>query len=72
MNQEPKSPAAESAPARIQVRETVVFDGNRGWEHGGVTYRLACGASIAEMPHGDTSLINMPHMRQIQIIRRYR
>lgn len=37
----------------IQVRETVVFDGNKGWEHNGVTYRLACGACIAEMPNGD-------------------
>lgn len=38
---------------RIQVRETVVFDGNQGWEHNGVTYRLACGACIAQMPNGD-------------------
>jgi hypothetical protein len=37
----------------IQVRETVVFDGNTGWRHEGVTYRLACGASLAEMPNGD-------------------
>ncbi|MFA6243627.1 MAG: sialidase family protein [Candidatus Hydrogenedentales bacterium] len=37
----------------IQVRETTVFDGNKGWEHGGVTYRLACGACIAQMPNGD-------------------
>ncbi|MBP8128821.1 MAG: exo-alpha-sialidase [Candidatus Hydrogenedentes bacterium] len=37
---------------RIEVRETVVFDGNRGWEHNGATYRLACGACLAQMPNG--------------------
>ncbi|MBX7257101.1 MAG: glycoside hydrolase [Candidatus Hydrogenedentes bacterium] len=42
---------AESS--HISVRETVVFDGNKGWEHDGVTYRLACGACVAEMPNGD-------------------
>lgn len=45
--------AAESETHHIQVHETVVFDGNRGWEHKGVTYRLACGACIAQMPDGD-------------------
>ena len=44
--------AQESQP-RIQVHETIVFDGNKGWQHNGVTYRLACGACIAEMPNGD-------------------
>jgi len=39
--------------SHIQVRETIVFDGNEGWEHEGVTYRLACGACIARMPNGD-------------------
>ncbi len=37
----------------ITVHETVVFDGHKGWEHDGVTYRLACAAYIAEMPNGD-------------------
>lgn len=44
---------ANPLPPQIRVRETVVFDGNTGWEHEGVTYRLACGASIAQMPNGD-------------------
>ncbi len=44
--------AQESQP-RIQVHETIVFDGNKGWQHNGITYRLACGACIAEMPNGD-------------------
>ncbi|HPO16235.1 MAG TPA: exo-alpha-sialidase [Candidatus Hydrogenedentes bacterium] len=43
----------QQAETHIQVKETVVFDGNKGWEHNGVTYRLACGAQIAEMPNGD-------------------
>ncbi len=38
---------------KITVRETVVFDGHKGWEHDGVTYRLACAAFIAQMPNGD-------------------
>ncbi len=45
--------AAEPDTCRIQIHETIVFDGNRGWEHKGVTYRLACGANIAQMPNGD-------------------
>lgn len=42
-----------SAARHIEVNETVVFDGNRGWEHDGVTYRLACGAYIVRMANGD-------------------
>ena len=42
-----------TAQAGIRVHETVVFDGNKGWEHEGVVYRLACGAAIAQMPNGD-------------------
>lgn len=45
-------PAQIGTPA-IQVRETVVFNGDSGWEHKGVTYRLACGATIVQMPNGD-------------------
>ncbi len=45
--------AVEPGKSQIQVKETIVFDGNKGWEHNGVTYRLACGACIAEMPNGD-------------------
>lgn len=47
---------AENVPAAspgIEVQETVIFDGRMGWEHEGVVYRLACGASVAEMPNGD-------------------
>lgn len=47
------SAAPEPETPRIQVRETVVFDGNQGWECDGVTYRLACGACVAHMPNGD-------------------
>ena len=39
--------------SRISIREQIVFDGNRGWDHGGVTYRLACGAAIVRAPNGD-------------------
>ena len=45
--------AEDSDGSRIQVRETIVFDGIQGWEHEDVTYRLACGACIAQMPNGD-------------------
>jgi len=44
--------ASEGAPY-MPINETVVFDGLKGWTHDGVTYRLACGANIAEMPNGD-------------------
>lgn len=37
----------------IGVEETVVFDGLQGWEHEGVTYRLAVGGNLMEMPNGD-------------------
>ncbi|HRZ82192.1 MAG TPA: sialidase family protein [Candidatus Hydrogenedentes bacterium] len=45
--------AACAAAQEITVRETVVFDGRAGWAHGGVTYRLACGASLCEAANGD-------------------
>ena len=45
--------ASDPQSPHIRVKEAVVFDGNRGWEHDGVTYRLACGACIAQMPNGD-------------------
>lgn len=45
--------AAPQSDGPIRVRETVVFDGNIGWKHDGVTYRLACGANIAQMPNSD-------------------
>ncbi|MDX9971621.1 MAG: sialidase family protein [FCB group bacterium] len=45
--------AADANEPLITVKETIVFDGNKGWEHDGITYRLACGAAIAEMPNGD-------------------
>ena len=47
------TPPVSPVSGGIQVHETVVFDGNKGWEHNGTTYRLACGACIAEMPNGD-------------------
>ena len=36
----------------IRVKEYVVFDGHKGWEHEGKTYRLACGPIIGEAPDG--------------------
>ncbi|GMW02401.1 MAG: hypothetical protein AMXMBFR84_35370 [Candidatus Hydrogenedentota bacterium] len=42
-----------SASGVITVHETVVFDGNLGWEHDGTVYRLACGANIVQVPNGD-------------------
>jgi hypothetical protein len=35
------------------VRETIVFDGHAGWDHGDTTYRLACGAIMTKAPNGD-------------------
>ena len=37
----------------IGTVETVVFDGNAGWVHEGVTYRLACAVNIVEAGNGD-------------------
>jgi hypothetical protein len=45
--------AWRSTQPQITVREYTIFDGNVGWEHAGVTYRLACGASIVQAPNGD-------------------
>ena len=47
------SPAAEEHGVVIGVTEHIVFDGLKGWEKDGVTYRLACGALLAEAPNGD-------------------
>lgn len=44
---------SSSASTQIQVRERVVFDGHAGWQHGGVTFRLACGPIMAHAPNGD-------------------
>ncbi len=44
--------ASEEGP-RISVREHVVFDGNQGWQHEGITYRLACGPIAVRAPNGD-------------------
>lgn len=38
---------------KITIREHTIFDGDRGWVHDGVTYRLACGAAIKQAPNGD-------------------
>ncbi len=44
----------DTAPSsQISVTERVVFDGDAGWEHDGVVYRLACGACVREAPNGD-------------------
>lgn len=37
----------------INTMETVVFDGNTGWTHQEVTYRLACAVNIVEAGNGD-------------------
>lgn len=37
----------------IGTVETVVFDGNTGWDHNGVTYRLACAVNLVEAGNGD-------------------
>ncbi len=38
---------------QIKIRERMVFDGLKGWEHEGVMYRLACGAMITQAANGD-------------------
>ena len=47
------SPVFGAGDAAIKVKERVLFDGLAGWEHEGVTYRLACGAILSEAPNGD-------------------
>ena len=51
--------ASEEGP-RISVREHVVFDGNQGWQHEGITYRLSlwshCGASAQRRYLGGLAL----------------
>jgi predicted neuraminidase len=44
---------AQENGAVIGVTEHVVFDGLKGWEKDGLTYRLACGALLVVAPNGD-------------------
>ena len=37
----------------IQITEHIVVDGHEGWKHGRITYKLACGPTIAQVPNGD-------------------
>lgn len=37
----------------ITAKEITVFDGNQGWVHDGVTYRLACGVNLVQTANGD-------------------
>ena len=37
----------------MTVKERIVFDGIEGWEHKGITYRLAVSGNITEAPNGD-------------------
>ncbi len=37
----------------LKFEEYTVFDGNKGWECDGVTYKLACAALIVECSNGD-------------------
>jgi predicted neuraminidase len=38
---------------KIKIKETIVFDGNVGWKHEGVHYKLACAPVITETPSGE-------------------
>ena len=49
----PQAEANNPSESAITVREHIVFDGNKGWKHGGITYRLACGAAVKKAPNGD-------------------
>lgn len=44
-----------SAPVRADIStvETVVFDGDKGWTHDNLTYRLACAVNLVEAANGD-------------------
>ena len=37
----------------ITIKEYTIFDGNKGYQLNGTTYRLACGPTVAECPNGD-------------------
>ncbi|MCC6679660.1 MAG: exo-alpha-sialidase [Phycisphaeraceae bacterium] len=37
----------------ITAKEITVFDGNKGWVHDGITYRLACGVNLVQAANGD-------------------
>lgn len=39
--------------SKVTFQRYTVFDGNNGWEHNGITYRLACGALVVDCPNGD-------------------
>ncbi len=45
--------AAQKSGGVAGVTEHVVFDGLKGWEKDGLTYRLACGALLIQAPNGD-------------------
>ena len=48
-----KAEANNPSESAITVREHIVFDGNKGWKHGSITYRLACGTAVEKAPNGD-------------------
>ncbi|WP_432797095.1 exo-alpha-sialidase [Poriferisphaera sp. WC338] len=53
-DEKPSDADLQSAgPAKITAKETVLFDGDQGWLHNGITYRLACAAIMTEAPNGD-------------------
>jgi hypothetical protein len=37
----------------VRTQEVVVFDGEKGWEHNGITYRLACGVNLVQAANGE-------------------
>ncbi len=41
------------AKETITTQDVTVFDGQKGWEHNGITYRLACGVNLIELPNRD-------------------
>lgn len=47
------SKIVDSRSCGIEVKEKVLFNGWEGLENNGLIYRLACGASVSEMPNGD-------------------
>ncbi|MCC6681757.1 MAG: exo-alpha-sialidase [Phycisphaeraceae bacterium] len=49
-------PVLNSTAQQITVTEHVVFDGHAGWQHDGITYRLAVGVITAQAANGDLVL----------------
>jgi predicted neuraminidase len=41
------------AAEEINISEYTVFDGNKGWDCNGITYKLACAALVVDCPNGD-------------------